>query len=186
MGAIDDHKERMFSEYWVEQRHEYLASLPNEVARQVLESLDANDVTCNVNIRRFQQDYIADYLQYVWSISPDAFWRHVHICLQHSDGLVQSDNPFYLEKMRDEQMPDNLWPAVLEYVEQHREDKQLSEGICEIIMGQTHKGADATNKREQLVRWIREVTPEQRSHVSATLRKNLGERYVNQLLGKRR
>ncbi len=69
---------REFTEpHWVEERHEYLNTLPLKKAQRVLEILDDDQIHCNVNVRRFQQAYIGDYLADVWTIC-SATTRYPH------------------------------------------------------------------------------------------------------------
>lgn len=65
------------SEDWTEDRHKYLMSLPPDLARKLLKSLTSDDLNDTVNRRRFQEDYIGDYLEDVFDIDRDAFWEHV-------------------------------------------------------------------------------------------------------------
>lgn len=98
-------KRVFFSHYWVEQRHDYLMSLPLNDAKKLVESFDEYEIEENVNYRRFQEQYICDYIDYLWRISKKSFWKHIAISLKHPEGLIPSESDFTTEIMKTERMP---------------------------------------------------------------------------------
>ncbi len=69
---------------WTENLHEELKVLQPEDSKKIVESMTDSEIFQKVNARRFQEDYIADYLEYLWEISETAFWKHVNISENYS------------------------------------------------------------------------------------------------------
>ncbi len=115
-------KERFFSEYWVENRHEYLTSLPVADARHLLQTFTDKDIESNVNSRTYQHSYICDFLKDVWAISHRSFWNHIRLGLTHPDGIVIADNDFHLEIMKTERMPSTVFDELLNTIPRIRDD----------------------------------------------------------------
>jgi hypothetical protein len=109
MGKIS----KYFSLYWVEERHDFLKSMPPEDAKSLVDSLDGYEIEANVNYRRFQEDYIADFLEYLWALSKASFWKHIATALEHPDGLIFSDNMGYLKIIKEERMPKYVFKRLL-------------------------------------------------------------------------
>ena len=63
---INVHIDKIMDFDWTEDRHKYLTKLPEALAAKVLESLLPEQMQIIVNYRERQEDYIGDYLEYVW------------------------------------------------------------------------------------------------------------------------
>ncbi|MDP2925114.1 MAG: hypothetical protein Q8N99_01955, partial [Nanoarchaeota archaeon] len=67
-------KEELIKSYWTEDLHLKLTELQAEDAKRIVESMDNFEIFEKVNNRQYQQDYIEDYLEYLWKISEPAYW----------------------------------------------------------------------------------------------------------------
>lgn len=136
---IIEFKENLMNEVWVEDRHHKLEELSPEDARSVVESMDETEVYRNVNIRQFQEDYIADYLEYLWDISESAYWKHVMTSLDLEVGILWGDHMAHFEKMCSNKIPDYVLTAVLDFavaVEVKENYKQDFEAIGCVVKAQ--------------------------------------------------
>ena len=142
---------------WVEQRHLYMEKLPKREARNLLESLDQAELYHNVNVRRFQEAYICDYLADVWTISKTAFWEHIKMMCRHGDGLVLSDSDAYLEPLLAEGLPSEVWWGILWTITKVKPDRggYMEEVLARIVHAQTSSEADGERRRSEMKEWYR-------------------------------
>lgn len=179
MNRVEQLKSEFFSNYWVEGRHEYLQSLPNKQAQALVESLNYGEVDYNVNSRKFQESYICDYLEYLWEISPKAFWQHVKISLLHPDGIVISDNNFHIDKLERGNVPHDIWITVLEsiilipiirsaFISPKTEAVFGIDISCSIIETQTMESKYKYRMRKSLINWVDNFQPNYQKHFKET------------------
>lgn len=112
---IKEHLEAVTSEFWTEDVHRYLESLPEPVVARVLENLSEPYVYRLVNHRYRQQDYIGDYLAYVWEVSADAFWDQIRVTFSSMQGFLVYDLDDVQEILTLEDMPLSAWATLLRY-----------------------------------------------------------------------
>ncbi|MGR3179020.1 MAG: hypothetical protein ACUZ8E_13285 [Candidatus Anammoxibacter sp.] len=112
---IERQKAELIKEYWTEDFHYGLKELDHEVAKKIVESMNHLEISRKINVRRSQEDYIADYLGYLWEISEASFWKHVIISLNIEVGLLWSDNMLYFNKLCNERIPNDVLIAVLNF-----------------------------------------------------------------------
>lgn len=110
---VETEKDKYYSSYWVEERHHVLESMSPKDAKSLVDSLNQYEIEANVNYRRFQEDYIADFLEYLWAISKKTFWKHIETALKHPHGLIFSDNPTYIEVIKEQKMPKYVFKRLL-------------------------------------------------------------------------
>ncbi len=115
-------KENLLNEYWTENFHEGLKELGDEKAKVIVESMNSQDIYGKVNFKSRQQDYIADYLKYLWDISENSFWKHIEMLFQDDEELLMSDNMFYHEKLCNEKIPPNILQEVVNYIRYYNSD----------------------------------------------------------------
>jgi len=108
-------KAKLMKPDWTENLHHDLEKLQSEDAKKIVESMNNTEIYQKVNIRRFQEDYIADYLEYLWEISENSFWKHVKVTLDIDKGILWSDNIFHFEKLCNEKIPNDVLVAVLDF-----------------------------------------------------------------------
>lgn len=112
---ISDSKDGFMKEYWTENFHLALDEIGSEKAKAIVEAMDDADICFRVNARKFQQDYIADYIEYLWGISKIAYWKHVKTTLDVEEGFLWSDNMSHSEKLCNNPIPDDVFEAVLNF-----------------------------------------------------------------------
>jgi hypothetical protein len=163
-------KEKFFSFFWVEERHEYLRSLPRNVSVDILKSLDADELYLNVNERRYQQDYIGDFLEDVWELSRESFWAHIKKSFEHEDGLLMYDSDFHIERMISDEIPDDVWSELLTAL--LRAQRAEAEGaygsysvdvLVEILVAQATKTARHLLRQKSLCEWCEQLTDDDRA-----------------------
>ncbi|MGL6351932.1 MAG: hypothetical protein ACRC2U_19285 [Aeromonas sp.] len=130
-------KEVLMNEHWTENLHYGLKELSQGDAKEIVESMDEYEIDSKVNIRQFQNDYIADYIEYLWDISRSAYWQHIIISLNPDTevGLLWSDNMSHVEKMCTTDIPQNVMNAVLNFVYKSNNSQDL-EALTEVIKSQ--------------------------------------------------
>jgi len=61
-------KKELLEAPWTEDVHEGLKKLKPVDSKKIIESLDKTEIYSLVNVRHCQEDYIADYIEYLWDI----------------------------------------------------------------------------------------------------------------------
>ncbi|MEN8952807.1 hypothetical protein [Planktotalea arctica] len=110
--ARDAYAEFM-SFYWTEERQSYLETLPATLVREVLGLIRPSDLQIIVNFRRHQEDYIGDFLRYLWGVDEEAFWDHLAATFGGEDGLLLYDDDHHIELMTSRNMPAHVWDSML-------------------------------------------------------------------------
>lgn len=122
-------KHDLINRHWTEELHLGLQEIDEEDAIKIVESMNEEEIIYKVNSRRFQQDYIADYLEYLWEISEKSFWKHVKETFNENVGLLWSDNMFYFERLCYENIPSSILSVVVEYIgccaDEEKQDLEL-------------------------------------------------------------
>lgn len=101
--------------YWTENYHLSLEEMNKEDAIQDVESMSHDEIEWKVNMRRYQQDYIADYLEYLWEISPKSFWAHILVMFSSETELLLSDNMKFVSILCNEVAPKEVISAIVKY-----------------------------------------------------------------------
>lgn len=167
-------KHSLLNEHWTEDLHHGLKEIDKEDAKLIVESLDDNEINYKVNLRKFQEDYIADYIQYLWEISPASFWKHVKMTFNNEIGLLWSDNMFYFERLCQENISHDILHMVVEYIGKcSEEEKQDLELLGDIIKSQAED-----HDRLEEIKQITASLPADISHTtSARIDAMLQQRY---------
>lgn len=108
-------RKNLLKEHWVEDRHHILEELPIEDSKEIVEAFEDYEIDLNVNVRQSQEDYIADYLKFLWEISEESFWNHVKTSINTEVGLLWSDNMFYFDQLCEIKIPSDVLQVVLEF-----------------------------------------------------------------------
>lgn len=139
-NEIRDYKKKLMKEHWVEERHRQLKELSMDDAKIIVESMNEREVYLNVNVRHTQEDYIADYLEFLWKISPAAFWKHMLISLDANEGVLWGGDMPHFEKMCRQKIPNEVWDAVLKFIfESDGKFEQDLEAIGCVVKAQAEK-----------------------------------------------
>lgn len=95
---LSEKKQELMKPDWTENLHHELQELPLQEAKWIVENMTDSEIFSKVNNRRFQEDYIADYIEYLWTISPIAYWKHIIASLSPNIGALWSDNMSHFRK----------------------------------------------------------------------------------------
>jgi len=106
-------KDELMSEHWTENLHHSLQDFHPDVAKKIIDSMDDSEIYVKVNHRRFQEDYIADYLNYLWEISEEAFWRQLIISLDPEVGVLWGGDMQHFGKMCRNRIPEDVLEAII-------------------------------------------------------------------------
>ncbi|QLW74222.1 hypothetical protein HV139_08960 [Citrobacter freundii] len=101
--------------FWTEQYHDALKEMDVNDAVKDVNDMNDSDVLYRVNARKFQQDYIADYLEYLWDLNPKAFWRHIGIMFSDETELLISDNMKFISILCNEVAPASVISSIITY-----------------------------------------------------------------------
>lgn len=149
---------KFMSYSWTEQRHHLLETLSPEVAKALLAALQPEDLDVIVNMRRFQHDYIGDYLEYISSLDEAIYWEHIRKTFESDEGLLIYDNNTHIRKMESSDMPMKAWLQLLDSLFEAYADEINSrnyeyplERFPTIISYQTGSAHNVDKKRAALI-----------------------------------
>ncbi len=152
---------------WTEDKHKMLLSLPLSTSRHLLQSLDPDEIVWMVNARRFQEDYIGDYLRDLWLIDQDSFWEHLVHVFSSEEGLLTYDGEDYVEVICSEDIPESLWTTILKSLLTgnkraiHEDPTGYEcELLARIVAFQTEEAEAREEKRAILVDWLNTLSTE--------------------------
>lgn len=106
-------KKKLMQPNWTEDLHHSLEELEPEQAKFIVDSMTDSEIYSKINIRKSQEDYIADYIEYLWEISEDAYWKHIVISLDTSIGILWGDNMLHFQRLCSIKIPVYVLNAVL-------------------------------------------------------------------------
>ena len=128
--------------------------------------MSSEELEVIVNFRRFQQDYIGDYIADLWLIDQPSFWKHVGKTFDLPEGVLIYDNDSHFRVMASNDMPINVWKKMLRslirvhrtQLEQEDDDFPLST-LMEILWYQTSQASGQDQKRQAMLKWIKALPP---------------------------
>lgn len=132
-------KEKLMEPYWTEDLHLQLEELEDDDAKKIVESMSETEIFQKVNHRRHQEDYISDYIEYLWDISEDAYWKHIETSLYADEdiGLLWSDNMSHVERMCQCRIPENIFNKVLIFIMESEKELDL-DALSDVIKSQVN------------------------------------------------
>jgi hypothetical protein len=134
---LNEKKKELMKPDWTETLHHALEELQPADAKRIVESMTDDEIYSKVNNRQSQEDYIADYLEYLWDISESSFWKHVKTTLDVRQHLLWSDNMFHFKMLCSKNIPNDVLIAVINYaVECPENQKHNLEAIGCVIKTQ--------------------------------------------------
>lgn len=155
---IQDLYVRFKAFHWTQDRHELLESLSPEVAKAVLGLLRPADIGPIVNHRRFQEDYIGDYLAHLWTLDENFYWEHLGKTFESPDGLLIYDSDDHIRTMESHAIPMKVWRQLLDSLLVAHADELFArkygyplERIMSVITFQSEQPADSDEKRAALL-----------------------------------
>ncbi|PRY09830.1 hypothetical protein CLV24_11734 [Pontibacter ummariensis] len=144
-------KRKLMEQYWVEDRHHMLAKKSKREAKSIVESFNESEVYQNVNIRQYQEDYISDYLMYLWEISKPSFWAHTKASLDLEEGLLWGGDMPHFKILCTVKIPDDVYQDVLNFaVNYNKGFEQDLEAIGCVVRAQVVK----FNRLEETQKYI--------------------------------
>lgn len=109
---------------WTEDLHEGLKQIDEEDAKWIVDSMEDDEIHFRVNARKSQEAYIADYIEYLWDISEESYWKQLEATFNLEAGVLWSDNMSHFEKMCNGAIPDSLLTAILNFMRDCKREKQ--------------------------------------------------------------
>jgi len=141
-SEVEKRKNELLKPYWTEDLHHSLEKLPPKDAKKIVESMDDSEIYIKVNLRKHQEDYIADYIEYLWDISEDAYWKHIKISLDVEIGLLWSDNMSHFERMCNYEIPHDVLIKIIDFaIDDKSQSKQDFDAIGCVIKAQVERFA---------------------------------------------
>lgn len=113
---INKKKKELMKPDWTENLHHALKELDNDDSKKIVELMTDAEIYSKVNNRKFQEDYIADYLEYLWEISESAYWKHIISSLDVHVGILWGDHMSHFEKLCQNELTDEVFNAVMNFV----------------------------------------------------------------------
>ncbi|WP_146145566.1 hypothetical protein [Citrobacter freundii] len=166
--------------YWAENYHLSLEEMNEEDAIQDVESMTHEDIDHKVNMRKYQEAYISDYLEYLWGISPKSFWAHILVMFSGEEGLLISDNMKFASILCNEVAPKEVVTAIVKYTidaDSQRFTGSLDEDILsEIIQEQNKLGEKEIDLCDV---YGGDVNEELKEKFSVVLNRNIDNAYKN-------
>ena len=101
--------------YWTENYHLSLEEMNEEDAIQDVDSMSREEIDYKVNMRKYQEAYISDYLEYLWEISPKSFWALILVMFSGKTRLLISDNMKFASILCNEVAPKEVIIAIVKY-----------------------------------------------------------------------
>ena len=184
---MDKNKEKFFSYYWVEDRHKYLESLPIEDETKLVDSFSANEIDMNVNYRRFQEQYICDYIDYLWQVSKRAFWKHIAVSLKDEEGLIPSESDFTVNIMETERMPKYVFKPLVKALERlvSKHKDPINDYFCElhaeIICCKLSDKTEQGRLKPIALDWFDNLGTKERRIIHSLFKTNINEKTLNSL-----
>jgi hypothetical protein len=186
---IKDHVAAVTEARWTEDAHQYLEQIPEGVAAKVLESLTSTQIDCLVNHRSRQQDYIGDYLAYVWEVNSTAFWNHVDVMFTSADGLLIYDSNNVQKLLNYQDMPLSTWTSLLRFfpavygdwivreldadgrsLQTNSYEGYVLEEISEVVKNQLTDSNSKGAKRAVFCAWLGQLSVDQKGSVDVFLK----------------
>jgi hypothetical protein len=112
---IEKLKKELMEPGWTEELHQALIELGPSNAKKIVDSMTFDEIYSKVNLRNRQQDYIAEYLDFLWEISESAYWKHLIITLDLKIGFLWADDMLHFEKLCNTKIPEDVLEAVLDF-----------------------------------------------------------------------
>lgn len=129
-------KSRLKRELSIEAIHKVLDSLPVNVAREVIESFSDHKIRSNVNMRKYQEDYISEYLVYLWETSPASFWKHTKASLNKHLGILWGGDMEHLGILCKNFIPIDVLKKLIKFLSESEMVGQDKEALSCVIKAQ--------------------------------------------------
>ena len=153
-------KEELLSEHLIENMQKSLEEMPKEVAKQIINSMTEEEIYIRVNKRLMQEDYISDYIIFLWDVSREAFWKHVSATFDVKEGLLWGGDMPHVRKICKNEIPDFVLNNIIEFWVNYKSDflaeyEQNTEGLACILKAQCIR----FNKKEEILQYLENKYP---------------------------
>lgn len=145
IDTLGGHYQEFMSSRWTEDKHDYLTTVSPEIARAILALLTSDDIDRIVNVRRYQADYIGDYLEFISDLDEAIYWAHVEKTFEAEEGFLLYDGDAHITAMEERQVPMPLWNLLLDNL------FSIDTDLANVIYYQTEKATDRDDKRIALL-----------------------------------
>ena len=163
-------RSELMNEHWTEELHYGLKDLDKKDAKRIVDSMTDVEIWTKVNIRRFQEDYIADYLLYLWEISKTAFWKQIKVTFDDKEGMLWGADMMHYEILCKNEIPDDVFTAILKYaLNQNGHIEQNENAIFCIINSQINK----YDKLENIQNYIKNLKGKEQEFANKILEKGM-------------
>lgn len=147
-------KDELMEEPWTENLHQSLQDFHPDVAQKIVDSMDDDEIYVKVNYRRTQEDYIANYLAFLWDISKEAFWKHIVISLDPEIGILWGSSMPHFEKMCRNRIPEEVLEVVILFlINDVNKFEQDTEAIGCVLRAQ----AKRFNRLDEIKNYVRSL-----------------------------
>jgi hypothetical protein len=188
--SITKMHQKYMSFYWTEERHDFLKTLSPKVAKELLNTLEPEEIEVIVNWRKFQSDYIGDYLSYLWQLDEKSFWKHIEITFKSEEGMLIYDSDDHIQIMCSNDMPLSVWNQLLLSLFTTYNAELLGNNygyilctIADIIRFQTEDATGCVKQRRTLVKWIKSITGKERESLLLYLNHVYNNKFPKWLVG---
>lgn len=145
IDTLGEHYQEFMSLGWTEDKHDYLTTVSPEVAKAILALLTPDDIDRIVNVRRFQADYIGDYLEFISDLDETIYWAHLEKTFEAEEGFLLYDGDAHIAAMEEKQIPMSLWNLLIDNF------LTMDDDLAGVIFNQTERFADRDEKRSALL-----------------------------------
>jgi hypothetical protein len=169
-SELEKKKKELMAPGWTEDLQHELEELSIPDAKKIVESMTDSEIYRKVNNRRMQEDYIADYLEYLWEISTSAYWRQLMSTLDVNVGVLWGGDMPHFWKMCHHRIPPEVFNAILNFAaadETKKVTKQDFDAIGCVVRAQVKE----FGRLEEVKTFI------------ASLREDLREKIEERILG---
>ena len=138
----------------IERIHHRLEELKTKDAKEIIDNFSDEKIYKNVNLRKSQDTYICEFLNFLWSISPESYWKHVKASLNLENGVLWSEDMIFWQKLIDEPIPDDIFERLMTMaIYLADEPKQDLEAIGCVLKEQ----ANTHNREEQIWKTVNKL-----------------------------
>ncbi|MFG0859794.1 hypothetical protein, partial [Pseudomonas sp. CJQ_13] len=170
IDTLGGHYQEFMSLGWTEDKHDYLTTVSPEVAKAILALLTPDDIDRIVNVRRFQADYIGDYLEFISDLDEAIYWAHLEKTFEAEEGFLLYDGDAHIAVMEEKQIPMSLWNLLIDNF------LTIEDDLAGVIFKQTERCADRGEKRSALLAIASEMDDEDKARLAELVgRGNDGE-----------
>ncbi|MBL4593514.1 MAG: hypothetical protein JKX68_06830 [Flavobacteriales bacterium] len=151
---FDKKRAELMKEHWTENLHYGLKELDQKDAVKIVESMSEDEIWRKINLRNCQQDYIADYLLYLWEISPSSFWIQIKHTFDEEEDLLWGSDLMHYEILCENEIPNDVFTTILNYALGDKTLNEQDENLVFCIINTQIKQYDNLNKIKSFIQTL--------------------------------